>query len=510
MKHSEVGVIRCMQLGHVLMVALLALLLFHVTGVCQDFIVSINAPFEWDYPEGIVLQQAALIPGPGMYGIWHGLPFIACNYPPLYYLLVHAARLLEPNLLAAGRLVSASATLLTAPVVAGLVLIATRRPDRPIAWIELGSAVIVGLLVLCLHAFRLWGAVMRVDTLAVALSMLGVLVAAWADSRFWGTVVALLLCVAAVFTKQTQLSAGIAVFVIALVRNPRGALGAAALAGGVGMAVLGLVQWLTAGGFLYNITAYNVNKFFFGQVYLVFMREATSLPFAILIFMAVPELFMKSLGHSLAGAITRFRREGRVSGARATLLLYFILASITLIGVFKAGSNFNYFLEWLCVGCVLIGVYLCDIVRAERGRRFLLIMAFLYLGVVLMPHRQFPGRFSPEVIERQQALVQRIAAAEKPVASENLTLLMQAGKPMIFEPEGTDLLALGAWDETPVIRLIRSHGFAFMITADNVQGGSHRRTPAFDQAMREAYPRVEQIDLPSKSSDGLWLHLPPG
>jgi hypothetical protein len=51
--------------------------------------------------------------------------------------------------------------------------------------------------------------------------------------------------------------------------------------------------------------------------------------------------------------------------------------------------------------------------------------------------------------------------------------------------------------------MIRSGGFAFMITTENTPGGSPRRTPAVDAAMREGYPRVEQF------GPGLWLHLPP-
>ena len=83
---------------------------------------------------------------------------------------------------------------------------------------------------------------MRVDMLAITLSMMGLLVGAWSNGRFWGTTGALLLCVAAVFTKQTQLPAGVAVFLIALLRNPRGALGAAAVAGAVGLGALGLME----------------------------------------------------------------------------------------------------------------------------------------------------------------------------------------------------------------------------------------------------------------------------
>src|SRR5262249_13719662 len=127
---------------------------------------------------------------------------------------------------------------------------------------------------------------------------------------------------------------------------------------------------------------------------------------------------------------------------------------------------------------------------------------FLLIGVVLQPFRQLPDRASPEELAQQQALVRRIAEATKPVASENMTLLMEAGKPVIFEPAiMTELALLGKWDETPLIAMIRPGGFAVMLTADALPD-SQRRTPAVDAAMRQAYPRVEQ------AGPDLWLHFP--
>ena len=148
-----------------------------------------------------------------------------------------------------------------APLVMVLVLMTVRRSGRDIDKVSLGVALAAGLLVLCLHAVRTWGMFMRVDMVAIALGLTGVLVGIWAEGRLRGTAIALLLCVAAMFTKQTQLPAGVAVFLVALLRNPRGALGAAAIAAAVGLGALGMMQYLTDGGFLHNIVGYNMNRF---------------------------------------------------------------------------------------------------------------------------------------------------------------------------------------------------------------------------------------------------------
>jgi hypothetical protein len=83
-----------------------------------------------------------------------------------------------------------------------------------------------------------------------------------------------------------------------------------------------------------------------------------------------------------------------------------------------------------------------------------------------------------------------------------MILLMRAGKPIVFEPAAAkDLATEGIWDETQLLRTIRSHGFAFMITRDDLDA-HYFRTPEVDAAMREAYPRLEP------AAPRLWLHLP--
>jgi hypothetical protein len=497
-------------IGPVLLGVLLALLSVHAAGVFFDFMASIRYPFEWNYGEGIVWQQAVLIPGPRMYSNSQDLPFIVFHYPPLYHLLARAALSIQPDFLSAGRLVSSLSTGLIAISVAGLVWISARCPGRPIARAVFAIALAAGLLVLCLHAVRNWGMLMRVDMAAIALGMMGLVVGAWANGRFGGTVIALLLCVASLFTKQTQLPVGAAVLLVALLRNPCGALCAAALAGIFGLGALGLMQGLTEGGFLHNIVGYNINSLSPRHAYWVFWPERSSFLFMALMLTAGGATLL-GLFHqrptdprlpAIGQLLLRFRLADRAMTARAMLLVYFALASLMLFTALKSGADFNYLLDWLCVGCVLIGVLLSDLVGT--GWRFSLVTALLILGVLNLPFREIPDRIPQQQLDPQAALVDRIAAAEKPVASEDMTLLMRAGKPVIFEPViATELASLGRWDQGPLVNMIRSGGFAFMITTENTPGGSPRRTPAVDAAMREGCPRVERF------GSGLWLHLPP-
>jgi hypothetical protein len=74
-----------------------------------------------DYGEGIVWQQALLIPGPRMYGPIDHLPFIVFHYPPVYHLMSRAVMSFGIDPLAAGRIVSLAANAVIAIGIAWLV-----------------------------------------------------------------------------------------------------------------------------------------------------------------------------------------------------------------------------------------------------------------------------------------------------------------------------------------------------------------------------------------------------
>jgi hypothetical protein len=496
--------IACMCLG-----GLLAVLGLYLAGVCYDDVMTIRYPFELDYGEGIVWQQALLIPGPRMYGTSTEVPFIVFHYPPLYYLLVHAARVILPDYLAAGRLVATTSAIPIGLSVMGLVLTATRPLGRTRVYGELAIAAATGALVLCLHVFRTWGQLMRVDMPGVALALLGLLLASRSAGRFWGITGALLLCGAAVFTKQTEFPAGLAVFLVVVVRKPSLALGAAGVAGSVCLGGLALLEGQTSGGFLQNIVGDNVAPMALRNALLPLWQERSSLPTFLLMVLAawfvgrsvlasVPSIFSRA-------GLQRLRAAEAPTLCRILLLAYFVMALLTTPAITKEGSNFNYLLDLLAAGCTLLGVTLVDLWRRTDGGvwAFSATAAVLIATIGLQPVRQLQWTERPDRRAPQAALVRRIAAADKPVASEDLVLLMRAGKPVIFEPAiVTELTETGQWDEAPLVRMIRSGAFAFVVTRDNDLGGNRFRTPVVDAAMRAVYPRVDKV------TPTLWLHLP--
>ncbi|MBO0709748.1 MAG: hypothetical protein J2P47_00550, partial [Acetobacteraceae bacterium] len=255
-------------------------------------------------------------------------------------------------------------------------------------------------------------------------------------------------------------------------------------------------------GFLLNIIAGNVNRMLPRHAYWAVRPERSSfIPIGLMLGAFVV------LGREVFPAAPRFRwtavlqniRALREAGpgttCRAMALIYFALATGTLIFVLKSGSAFNYLLEWLSIGCALIGIFLIDLARWGAGYRnwFRGAVALLIVFIAHAPVRGGALSTSAHEIEQQAALVKRIAAAKKPVASDDMTLLMRAGKPVIFEPAiVTELAAMGRWDETPLVQMIRRCDFAFMIT---IAEARQIRSPAVDAEMRKAYPHVERIGI---------------
>jgi hypothetical protein len=89
-------------------------------------------------------------------------------------------------------------------------------------------------------------------------------------------------------------------------------------------------------------------------------------------------------------------------------------------------------------------------------------------------------------------LLEKIRAARKPVLSEDMVLLLKAGKEVPIEPAiFTDLASIGQWDEQGFIELIRTRCFEFVIATSNLAAG--RYTSSMREAIQAAYPREVKV-----------------
>lgn len=469
----------------------LAVALYQAWGVGQDWLSALRFRYELNYGEGIVWQQMLLMGGPRMYSPSPALPFIVFHYPPLFHVLARALVALGLDPLLSGRLVSVVSALVSATTVAALILTGTRS-ERRVETVVLATA--VALLFLCLNPVRSWSMFMRVDMLSVALGLLGT--AAFAHSRgsTVGMTAALLLCVASLFAKQTQLPAGISVFLVALACAPRRALVASVIAGAVGLAVVVVLEAVT-GGFLKNIIAYNVNPLHLGNAREYLWREREAAPLVVIMVVGAIGVLLQL---RRADILADLRRCDPLVMTRVVVVLHFALAGLMALQIIKDGADNNYFIDFLTTGCILIGFLVCNAERPFIARCVVIVV--LALSVASLPHWTLGVKWLAQRTAREDKLVDLIARQTKPVISDDMLLLMRAGKSVVYEPAIVRVLvAAGRWDPAALLSMIRDHDFAFAITSAYVgQNG-----PVVKAAIEASYPREDTSD------PRVTLHFPP-
>ncbi len=498
---------------------LLAALTLHFIQTLQTWLQSIRYPFGLDYGEGIVWQQAALIPGPRMYGDIHHVPYIVFHYPPVYHLAVRAIASLGADWLLAGRTLSLIATLATGALIAALTTHAVRTTATRTTTII--AATIAAFITFTYIPVVICAPLMRVDMLAVALSFLGVYCAVRSFDRPCLLYPAAATFILAIYTKQTAIAAPLATLPIVLLLHPRLTIQASFVGLGLATAALALLEWQTAGGFLRHILLYNINRYSFPIALLTILQQATH---AIYLFLAIAGITIAWQALLRATPIqqsqTRLSSPAKtLTAIRAHLLrnpsacipiiftLYFAITTAMLTAAGKSGATVNYFIEWMCVWSVLVGVLIASVLTTAKGRPLpaLCVATALLAQTLILPTSHQRAWADPANLPELQALLERVRDADKPVISDDMVLLMKAGKPVPWEPAiFAELAATGTWDQTPFIAMINAGKFAFIITlgqhGDTIYDS--RYTPEVNAAIESAYPRTEQ-------QAGLIIHLPP-
>ena len=464
-------------------------------------------PGQLDYGEGIVWQQALLIPGPRMYGDLQRYPFLVFHYPPFYHLVVRAVVVLAGlPWLVAGRLVSLVSMAATAAFAAAIVADDARPiPPWPAA---LAGALAAGLLFVALRPIVVWTRLMRVDMVALALEFLGMLLALHGLRRPRLLYLAAIVFVLAAFTKQTAVLGAAAAFGAVLPRMPGRALRVLAFAALLGGAIFAGLMVATDGGFARHVISYNVNRFSVWMIFvqirrLGFVRSCAPV---LLIAAAFTALAAVRIARAPSGARLRALRP-----AEAMAVLYFLLGTALLATLGKTGGNFNYALPFISGAALLTGLATAETARTLTTRPSRRVQALALVALLLVQALAAPSIGARELVDpayrrQHDEIVGMIEHASKPVFSDDMTLLMQAGREVPWEPAIiTELSSKSLFDESKVIRLIDAHAFAFMILegqpGDMWFNGRH--SPAVTAAILRDYPVERRLD-----KLGLRLRLP--
>lgn len=414
---------------------------------------SLGFRYPLDYGESPLADQAVrLAAGDNIYRPdLSSPPYTISNYPPLYMaVLAPFAALLGPGF-AVGRLVSIVGAWVAAACLAAMVYASSR--DRLAAMVS--AAVFLGLPYV-MH----WSGFMRVDLLALSLSLAALaLLARWPAER-WSLWTAGLLLVAAIYTRQSYaLAAPLAAFIWLLTRSRHGwrrALALAALAGGLTLALFLVLQFATGGGFYFNIVTANVNAYEPDILHDNVER---------LVGLAWPLLLLG------AASLVLLWRWNPLYALAAPYLLGSALSALT-IG--KVGSNVNYLLELCAALSLAAGIVLVWL--RQHVRSFALTGALLALLATqsLLSMRVALDDYAIALSERLfqgselRQLETLVRAAERPVlADEYMGLSTLTGHRLYLQPfETTQLAVAGVWDQSPLLASIAAQAFDLILIYD--------------------------------------------
>ena len=497
---------RSLSLG--LFAITIAALVVHFVIYLRYAFRAVTYPYEVFDAEGIVWQQVMLIPGPLMYGDINRFPFIVFHYPPVYHLLVRVVAWLGVDPLIAGRGISVLASLVTGLLIAAIAF--RMASNQAVRLARVSGAVTAGLTFFCFYPVIAVSPLMRVDMLALALSLLGIWCAIGSLKRGWRLYLAAVMFLLAAFTKQTSIIAPLAVLLVMLPVNFRLTLKAFCFGLVLGGGTLAILSWITDGGFLRHLILYNINRYSFQLLGLQFLAESRHLIFIALAFVSALAAWKQLTGGGSWAGLTSIR-SGETSSETvqfALLLLYLVLSTLMLFAVGKSGGGLNYFVEWMAILSILIGLLVAAVVdqiftiSTRDGIKFTSAMSFvlpivLLIQIFFLPASRDFGPSDQRGLQELAELVEQIRSACKPILSDDMVLLMKAGKKVPFEPAiFLELTSTGRWDERQIIDMITEHDFSFVLTR-----GYNHFTPAVARAIDAAYPRTAE-------RAGHTVHLP--
>ena len=473
---------------------------------------ALQWPYELDYSEGIVWQQADLMFTRAAYGPIDGFPSIVFHYTPLYHVVVRGVvSVTGLDTLFAGRVVSLIATLLTAGIVAQIVMRAIPADvSRKAAF---AAATGGALTIFCCYPLAFSALVFRVDMLAILLSFMGF----WLGLKTYESPeflpLAVLSFVAAVYTKQTAIAAPAALFGVMLFYRPKMAWAGITLCLTVGLVALGTLSWITDGGFPKHIFLYNVNRIDWSRLYFIVIIIAMHGPFfgvAAMVIVQQCRAFKARGGRASLASLA----DVSADFAQLNVLAYLITASFMLVTLAKMGSFLNYFVEWLFVLTIFIGIALSKVtaiafeVREKQAAGFNAVSWAVFVPIAIalqamiteMP--TFSGAFTPSARASLDVLSARVRTSQRPVISDEMVLLKRSGKSVVWEPMiFRELVSTGAWDERPFLRRIYAHEFEMFIMGNDHD--TNHYSPAVIRAVNTAYPLVEH-------RAAFTIHLPRG
>jgi hypothetical protein len=476
-------------------------------GAFSNGLFFLTQPYQLNYGEGLVAWQASHITDAARaYAPIDRYPFVVFQYPPLFLLAMRAVGTITGDLLTAGRSVS----LLSAAILCVIIGWTTYRAlPRRTAWhMRLLAAVLAGALPATLYNFT-WTWTARVDTLAILLSFGGVALIAARPRSTPVQILASVLMVAGLFTRQTALAAPLACLLVAWLMDRRIALRMLLTLTILGGGVFAGLAWWSHGQVILHLFRYNQNPFSIVRAGFGLLMNARHV--------IGPLMLASGASAAILSGYWALVRSGRwdllsanlrANGYRRSvfvLAVYSTLAGLSMLAFGKEGSDINYFLEWNVSLAPLAGIFLFRAMPPAGNTR----LRPAWLAALAVPLLLFNAGFDQartgwlrafgavpladrqrtEVFERALA---EVKAASGPVFSEDMNLLYKSGKDIPADATMIQCLAAaGIWDQRPFVRLIKEQSFALIVAYD--LSSRERYSPAVADAIERAYEQTMMI-----------------
>jgi len=294
---------------------------------------------------------------------------------------------------------------------------------------------------------------------------------------------AALLLTAAIFTRQSY---GLAAPLAAAgwlfgVGRGRRALALLGLVAALGAALFAGLEWLTRGGFSFNIVTANLNEYQPGSL-TVYLADVWAL---------------MPIGLTAAGLFLLLAGVLRLPSWRL-VAPYLVGAALSGLTIGKVGSNVNYLLELGAAVALSVGALMAWLGprRVVAAAITLLLALDVALMVLASPYRAVThARLGQsEDARRLDRLVREAGGVV--LADEDMGLLARAGLPIYLQPfEMTQLARAGRWDQQPLLGALERQAFAaiLIVTIPEVPLHRDRWTDEMLGAIGRRYAVAERV-----------------
>lgn len=446
-----------------------------------EVVIALTTSYSLNYGEGFIMYYAKN--WDLMYDPVSLSPYLVTNYPPLYPFLAGTIDILVDNIFISSRLIS----IISAFSITGLIsLVVYKSSSNSSVSISLLS----GLLFLFSTITSGWGVYARVDILGVCFGVLSIFWYLFKEGKLQ-LLGAGLFCLLALFTKQSLFAAPLAIFLTLMIKKEyeRGIIFAIGL-GIVGLTLLAGLNYVTEGQAWLHIVVYNQNSFSFYKM-----------------FASVKSIFINNhsilLGFGITTVLLHYDEVPNV------LILYFLTGGVSSLLVGKVGAGPNYFLTFLVSTVILFGIFLSKSqfsgvttninVKRQNSVSVLIVLLLIiqFSLFIVPPSGTFAGAKTAD---------SAIEHSDGPVLSEDSALLVNNNQEVLYQPFIMNQLeSSGKWDQTPVVRSIKTVEYDYIVLHFNVTEKDDWHTSRWSQNQLQAIDENYQL---TQESERYWVYAP--